>query len=224
MDVHEIIVSGGILAIAIIVFAESGMMLGFFLPGDTLLLAAGVFAAQGKLSIGVTIAAIAVAAILGDNTGYTIGRAMGPRLFKKKDGILFRHEYVERTEKFYEKYGAKTMLLAHFIPIVRSFAPFVAGVGKMPRAKFFMYDAIGDIIWAALITLLGYWFGSRIPNIEEYVLPTVLLVMVASFAPVLWHLFGDPVARKRLFAKLRRAKKEHADDTASPSNSDSRKK
>src|SRR6476646_6986956 len=110
MDVHQIIVSGGILAIAVIVFAESGMMLGFFLPGDTLLLAAGVFAAQGKISLGLAIAAISVAAVLGDNTGYSIGKVMGPRLFKKKDGILFRHEYVERTEAFYEKHGAKTML------------------------------------------------------------------------------------------------------------------
>src|ERR1700733_1942106 len=168
MNVDTIISGGGILAIAAIIFAESGMMLGFFLPGDTLLLAAGVFAAQGKISLAVTISAVAVAAILGDNTGYTIGRVMGPKLFKKKDGILFRHEYIERTEAFYEKYGAKTMLLSHFIPIVRSFAPFVAGVGKMPRLKFFIYDAIGDVIWATIITLLGYWFGSRIPNIDHY--------------------------------------------------------
>jgi membrane-associated protein len=206
MNVDTIISGGGILAIAAIIFAESGMMLGFFLPGDTLLLAAGVFAAQGKISLGVTIAAVAVAAILGDNTGYTIGRVMGPRLFKKKDGILFRREYVERTEAFYEKHGAKTMLLSHFIPIVRSFAPFVAGVGRMPRWKFFLYDAVGDVVWAAIITLLGYWFGSRIPNIDHYVLPTVLVVMVLSFAPVLWHLLGDPQARQRLMAKLKRSK------------------
>ncbi|HSX00565.1 MAG TPA: VTT domain-containing protein [Patescibacteria group bacterium] len=208
MNVDTIIQSGGILAIATIIFAESGMMLGFFLPGDTLLLAAGVFAAQGKLSIGVCIAAISVAAILGDNTGYSIGRVMGPRLFKKKDGILFRHEYVERTEKFYEKYGSKTMLLSHFIPIVRSFAPFVAGVGKMSRVKFFIFDAIGDTVWAASITLLGYWFGSRIPNIDHYVLPTILIVMLLSFAPVIWHLFGDPVARRRFIAMLKRTPKD----------------
>jgi membrane-associated protein len=204
MNVDTIISGGGILAIAAIIFAESGMMLGFFLPGDTLLLAAGVFAAQGKISLGLSIAAIAVAAILGDNTGYSIGKVMGPRLFKKKDGILFRHEYVERTEAFYEKHGAKTMLLSHFIPIVRSFAPFVAGVGKMPRWKFFLYDAVGDIIWALLITMLGYWFGSRIPNIDHYVLPTVIVVMVLSFAPMLWHLLGDREARTRLMAKLKR--------------------
>jgi membrane-associated protein len=204
MDVDTIISGGGILAIAAIIFAESGMMLGFFLPGDTLLLAAGVFAAQGKISLGLSIAAIALAAILGDNTGYSIGKVMGPRLFKKKDGILFRHEYIERTEAFYEKHGAKTMLLSHFIPIVRSFAPFVAGVGKMPRWKFFLYDAAGDIIWAVLITMLGYWFGSRIPNIDHYVLPTVIIVMVLSFAPMLWHLLGDREARTRLMAKLKR--------------------
>jgi membrane-associated protein len=204
MNVDSIIQGGGILAIAAIIFAESGMMVGFFFPGDTLLLAAGVFAAQGKLSIGVTIAAIALAAILGDNTGYTIGRTMGPRLFRKKDGILFRHEYIERSEKFYEKYGSKTMLLAHFVPIIRSFAPLVAGVGKMPRIKFFIFDAIGDIVWASLITLLGYWFGSRIHNIDHYVLPTVLIVMIASFTPMLWHLFGDPVARKRLFGRFKK--------------------
>jgi membrane-associated protein len=206
MSVDSIIQGGGILAIAAIIFAESGMMLGFFLPGDTLLLAAGVFAAQGKLPLAFTIAIIALAAILGDNTGYSIGRVMGPRLFKKKDGILFRHEYVERAENFYEKYGSKTMLLAHFVPIVRSFAPLVAGVGKMPRLKFFLFDAIGDTVWAALVTLLGYWFGSRIKNIDHYILPTVIFVMIASFSPMLWHLFGDPVARKRLFAKLRRRK------------------
>ncbi|HEX7963531.1 MAG TPA: VTT domain-containing protein [Candidatus Saccharimonadales bacterium] len=205
MNVDSIIQGGGLLAIAAIIFAESGMMLGFFLPGDTLLLSAGVFAAQGKLPLGFAVAAVAVAAILGDNTGYTLGKVMGPRLFKKKDGILFRHEYVERTERFYEKHGSKTMLLAHFIPIVRSFAPFVAGVGKMPRAKFFIFDAIGDIVWASLLTLLGYWFGRRIHNIDHYVLPTVLFVMVASFAPMVWHLFGDPVARRRLFAKLKRS-------------------
>jgi membrane-associated protein len=123
-------------------------MVGFFLPGDTLLLSAGILAAQGKLSLSLTMAVIAFAAILGDNTGYSLGRAMGPRLFRKKDGILFRHEYVARAEKFYEKYGSKTMLLSHFIPVVRSFAPLVAGVG--------------DIVWAVATTLVGYWFGSRI--------------------------------------------------------------
>jgi membrane-associated protein len=204
-NVEHIVAAGGLLAIAAIIFAESGMLLGFFLPGDTLLLSAGVFAAQGKLPGGivVAIAAISLAAILGDNTGYTIGRTMGPRLFRKKDGILFRHEYVERAEKFYKRFGSKTMLLAHFVPIVRSFAPLVAGVARMSRFKFFVFDAIGDIFWAAIVTLLGYWFGSRIPNIDHYIMPTIALVVCISFGPVLWHLFGNKKARTKIMAKLR---------------------
>ncbi|HLZ14453.1 MAG TPA: VTT domain-containing protein [Candidatus Saccharimonadales bacterium] len=204
MDTTHIIQSGGLLTIAAIIFAESGMMLGFFLPGDTLLLSAGVLASQGKLPLALTIAVVALAAILGDNTGYTIGRTMGPRLFRKKDGIIFRQEYVGRAEKFYEKHGSKTMLLAHFIPIIRSFAPLVAGVGKMPRGQFFVFDAIGDIAWAAITTLVGYWFGSRIKNLDHYILPTFIGVVLLSFGPTLWHLFGNRETRTRILAAILR--------------------
>jgi membrane-associated protein len=206
MNVDSIIQGGGILAIVAIIFAESGMLLGFFLPGDTLLLAVGVFAAEHKLPVplALAIALIALAAILGDNTGYQIGKMSGKRLFGKKDGILFRQEYVERTEKIYEKHGGKIMLLAHFIAVVRTFAPIVAGIGKMSRFEFFIFDAIGDIAWAILVTMLGYWFGSKIPNIDHYIVPTILVVTVASFGPMLWHIFGDPTTRKRLFDAIRR--------------------
>ncbi len=215
IDVTHLIEAGGLIAIVAIVFAESGLMVGFFLPGDTLLLTAGLFAAQGHFSVAVAIAAISLAAIAGDNTGYMIGRIMGKRLFHKKDGILFRQEYVERTERFYEKYGAKTMLIAHFIPIVRSFAPLVAGVGKMPRGKFIFFDAIGDTIWAAGVTLLGYWFGSKIPNMDKYIMYAVVAVMILSFGPILWHLFSDPTARQRLFAAIRRRKRKDDDQEES---------
>ena len=204
IDVSHLIQSGGLIAICLIVFAESGLMVGFFLPGDTLLLAAGLFAAQGHFPIELTIIAIAVSALAGDNAGYTIGRAMGRRLFKKKDGILFRQEYVERAERFYEKYGAKTMLIAHFVPIVRSFAPLIAGVAKMPRRNFVLFDTIGVLLWSCIITLLGYWFGSKIPNMDKYILPIVGLVMVVSFGPMVWHLFGDKTARNRFFAAIKR--------------------
>ena len=203
MDVTSLIQSGGLPIISLIVFAESGLMVGFFLPGDTLLLSAGIFAAQGHFSIILAILCVALAAILGDNTGYTIGRLTGKRLFRKKDGILFRQEYIERTEKFYEKYGAKTMLVAHFIPIVRSFAPLVAGVGKMPRGKFFFFDVIGDTAWATLVTLLGYWFGSKIPNIDKYIMYVIAAVMIISFGPIFYHLFADPIARRRLLVALK---------------------
>jgi membrane-associated protein len=216
MNVDSIIQGGGILAIIAIIFAESGMLLGFFLPGDTLLLAVGVFAEQGKLPVplALAIALIALAAILGDNTGYQIGKISGKRMFRKKDGILFRHEYVERAEKVYEKYGSKIMLLSHFIAVVRTFVPVVAGIGKMNRLQFFIFDAIGDIVWAILVTMLGYWFGSKIPNIDHYIIPTVLAVSVLSFGPVLWHLFGDPESRKLIIARLRHrhAHEEHASE------------
>src|SRR3954462_4500287 len=178
LNVNEIIQAGGLFLIGLIIFAESGMFIGFFFPGDTLLLSAGVFAAAGKLPLALTIIVVAVAAIVGDNTGYHIGRLYGRRLFRKKDGLVFRQEYVQRAEKFYEKHGSKTMLLAHFVPIVRTFAPPVAGIAKMNYKQFFVYDAIGDIAWAVSITMIGYWFGSKIPDIDHYILLVVAGAMV----------------------------------------------
>jgi membrane-associated protein len=214
LDVSGLIQSGGLLVIALIVYAESGMMVGFFLPGDTLLLSAGVLAASGQFPIEMTVGVIALAAVLGDNTGYIIGKTAGKRLFRKKDGIIFRQEYVQRAEKFYEKHGAKTLLIAHYVPIVRSFAPLVAGIGRMNRTKFFVYDLIGASSWAVIITLLGYWFGSRIPDLDKYILPVILAVMVLSFGPPIWHIIRDPKARRGLrdrFATLLRRKARHID-------------
>ena len=214
MDVTSLIQGGGLLVIALIVYAESGMMVGFFLPGDTLLLSAGVLAAQGQFPIELTIGVIALAAVLGDNTGYMIGKVMGKRLFRKEDGIIFRQEYVQRAEAFYEKHGAKTLLVAHYVPIVRSFAPLVAGVGRMNRTKFFLYDLIGASSWAVIITLLGYWFGTRIPHLDRYILPTILVVMAISFGPMIWHIVKDAKTRRALrdrFATLLRRKARHID-------------
>lgn len=214
LDVTGLIQSGGLLVIALIVYAESGMMVGFFLPGDTLLLSAGVLAASGQFSIELTVMVIALAAVLGDNTGYIIGKTAGKRLFRKKDGLIFRQEYVQRAEKFYEKHGAKTLLIAHYVPIVRSFAPLVAGIGRMNRAKFFVYDLIGASSWAVIITLLGYWFGSRIPDLDKYILPVILAVMALSFGPPIWHIIRDPKTRRGLrdrFATLLRRKARHID-------------
>ena len=187
-DVSHIVAAGGLALIALIIFSEVGLMVGFFLPGDTLLISAGIFAAQGKLPIVWTITVIAIAAILGDNTSYFIGHKLGPRLFRKKDGIIFRQEYVQKAEDFYAKYGNKTALLAHWVPIVRTFAPLLAGVGKMHYRTFAIYDAIGDVAWATAVTLLGYFVGSRIPNIDHYILLVLALVIVASFGPTIYHL------------------------------------
>jgi len=187
-DVNSIIQAGGLLLIAIIIFAESGMFVGFFFPGDTLLLAGGVFAAQGKLNLATLILVVAVSAIAGDNVGYHIGKRYGRRLFKKKDGIVFRQEYVQRAEQFYEKHGDKTMLFAHFVPIVRTFAPPVAGVAKMNYKKYVVYDGIGIIAWAVIVTMIGYFFGTKIPNIDHYIMLAVGGVMVITLGPTFYHL------------------------------------
>lgn len=196
-DVDSIIQAGGLLLIALIIFGESGMFIGFFFPGDTLLLAAGVFAAQGELPLLATIIVIAGAAILGDNTGYWIGRRYGRRLFGKEDGILFRKQYVDQAEKFYERFGAKMMLIAHFVPVVRTFAPPVAGVAHMPYRKFVIYDAIGDITWAVSITLVGYWFGTKVPDIQHYMHYAIIAVVAITLGPTLWHIFKALRENKR---------------------------
>lgn len=205
--------SAGLLFIALIVFAESGMMVGFFFPGDTLLFSAGIVASQGTLPLGLTLAVITFAAILGDNIGYHIGHKMGRRLFKE-DSLVFRHEYIMRAEKFYEKHGTKTMLVAHFVPIVRTFAPLVAGVARMNRLQFFIYDAIGVIAWTFSIVLLGYFLGSRVPGIEHYIEPVLIFIILLFLTPTLYHVIKDPKIRQAIKQRLPRKKaKPQTDQT-----------
>jgi len=199
---EHLLQSGGVLLVAAIVFAESGLLIGFFLPGDTLLFTAGFFASQGKLNIVFLLIATVIAAIIGDNVGYTIGRRTGHRVFKKKDGILFRSEYIEQAEKFYEKHGGKTITIARFVPIVRTFAPVVAGVGKMDRRKFMFYNVIGATIWGVGVTLLGYALGSRIPNIDKYLLPVVGLATLFTFGPPIVHILKDKETRTKLWQAI----------------------
>lgn len=187
--------------LALIIFAESGMMVGFFFPGDTLLFSAGILAAAGHLPIIWTVVVIALAAIIGDNTGYHIGKHLGPRLFKKEDGLIFRKDLITKTEQFYEKHGSKTMLFAHFVPVVRSFAPVTAGAGKMNYKQFVVYDAIGDIAWAASITLLGFFLGSRIPGVEKMIEPVLLGIVAITLIPTLYHAFKDPKIRAKLLRR-----------------------
>jgi membrane-associated protein len=204
-DINHLIQTGGLLLIAIIIFAESGMMVGFFLPGDTLLISAGIFAAQGKLSIGLTLLVIALAAIIGDNTGYYIGKYLGPRLFTKKDSLIFRQEQLSKAHAFYEKYGSKTMLIAHFVPVIRAFVPVTAGAANMPHRKFILFDAIGDIAWTVVITLFGYFVASRIPGVEKYVEPALILVILATVVPTAYHLLKDPRFRSALKRKPKKS-------------------
>ena len=205
-DVTHLIETGGLLLIGALVFGESGLMIGVFFPGDTLLLSAGVLAADHKLSIVNVCIVITLAAIAGDNLGFQIGRSLGPRLFRKKDGIIFRKEYIDRAEAFYEKYGGRAMLVEHFIPIIRSFAPVTAGASNMSRKLFIVCNAIGDIVWAVGFTLFGYFVGSKIPHIDKYIEPAVIAVVLIFLVPAIVRTLAHPKIRAAIKRKFTRSK------------------
>lgn len=204
INIEKLIQQFGILAIGGIVFAESGLLIGFFLPGDTLLLLAGVLASQGKLHLIQLLVVISLAAIIGDNVGYSIGRRTGHRIFNKEDGILFHKENIQRAQAFYDKHGGKTIIIARFVPVVRTFAPMVAGIGKMPRKRFMAFNVAGGLLWGVGVTLLGYFVGSKIPHIDKYLNYIVFAVVVGSIGISLVHLLRNDVARGLLIAKLKR--------------------
>ena len=185
------------MAIGLIVFAESGLLIGFFLPGDTLLFTAGFFAGQGVLPLGLLIVTVVAAAIIGDNVGYEIGKRSGPKLFTKKDSLFFRKDYVDKASAFYEKHGGKTIIMARFVPVIRTFAPVVAGIGKMPHKRFMLYNMVGGVAWGAGVTLLGYWLGSKIPNIDKYLLPVILIAMFFTLSPTIHHVSKELIKNHR---------------------------
>ena len=188
----ELIRWGGYTALAAIVFAETGLLAGFFLPGDSLLVTAGLLASTGDrlLSIWWLLILLSAAAIAGDSTGYAIGYHLGPRIFNRDNSRLFHKDHVVRTQRFYEKYGPKTIVLARFVPIVRTFAPTVAGVGKMSYRTFLLFNVAGGIGWVSSMTLAGYWLGRAIPNVERQLHWIIGLVILVSFLPILreWRL------------------------------------
>jgi len=180
----DIVQNGGLVLLAIILFAEVGLFLGFFLPGDTLLIAAGIFAHKGHLSMVSIIVVASLAAIAGDSFSYFIGKKLGPAVFEK-DTLFFRRDHVRRAEVFYERYGPKTLLISHFLPVVRSFTPLLAGVGKMPYRRFLPFNVIGDVMWAVVVTSVGYFIGAKIPNADNYIMLLVLAAVVFTFTPAL---------------------------------------
>jgi membrane-associated protein len=169
----------------LIIFAETGLLLGFFLPGDSLLFTAGVLAGQGKLDLWLLLPGVFLGATLGSEVGYMIGDRIGPRVFSRPDSRFFKQEYVQRTHEFFERYGSKAIVLARFVPVVRTFMPVLAGVGKMDRKIYSLYNVIGALLWTVGVTMLGYALGDAIGNnIDTYILPLIAVVIVVSFVPV----------------------------------------
>ena len=172
----------------LVIFCETGLVVTPFLPGDSLLFTAGAFAALGQLNIGFMFAILSIAAILGDTVNYWIGHYLGQRVFKWERSRLFNPDHLKRTHAFYEKYGAKTIILARFVPIVRTFAPFVAGIGAMTYPKFFLYNVAGGVAWVAICLFAGYWFGN-IPWVARHFEVVVVGIIFVSVLPLLYELW-----------------------------------
>lgn len=187
LEVVELVKAAGYLGVFGIIFAESGIFLGLFLPGDSFLFTAGFLASQGFLEIIPLLLLSFTAAILGDSFGYAFGKKVGPAIFRRENSIFFRKDYIEKARIFYEKYGKKTIVLARFIPIVRTFAPILAGVGRMNYRIFLIYNITGGLLWGVGVTLLGYFLGNAIPGVDRYLLPIVGLIILISISPGIFH-------------------------------------
>jgi membrane-associated protein len=181
---QDYIIAFGYLGVFITIFAESGFLLGFFLPGDSLLFTVGLLASQGYLNIWVLLVGCIVMAILGDSFGYYMGAKLGPRIFSREDSWLFKKKYLIETEEFYKKYGKKTIILARFVPIVRTFAPIFAGIGNMNYRTFLAYNIVGGFIWAGGFLSVAYVLGKKIPGIEHYLEYIIIGIVLVSVLPV----------------------------------------
>ena len=188
-DLNQFAYTLGYFGIFLVMFAETGFLLGFFFPGDSLLFVLGILASTGHFSIGLLFALVVVAVILGDSFGYWCGKKFGEAIFRKEDSFFFRKSYVENTRNFYERYGKKTIILARFVPIVRTFAPIMAGVGKMNYKTFFSYNVIGGVIWPSLMLFSGFYLGSTFPQIEKYLTEIILAIIFVSILPIVFEFF-----------------------------------
>jgi membrane-associated protein len=188
MDVTSIIQTFGVIGISFIIFAESGLFFGFFLPGDSILFTAGVLASQGFLNIVILVLCVWLAAVLGDSVGYWFGARIGIKIFSKEKSLFFNKKYPEQAHRFYTKHGGRAIILARFIPAVRTFIPIMAGVGNMSYRKFLSYNIIGGTIWSTGLTLGGYFLGRSVPNVDTYILPIILVIITLSSIPALFEI------------------------------------
>jgi Uncharacterized membrane-associated protein len=195
-DVESLVRVGGIVGLTVIVFTETGLLIGFFLPGDSLLVTAGLFAARGDLDVTLLIVSLSVAAIAGDTVGYNIGARAGPKLFSRPDSLLFNRKHLLTTKEFYERHGPFTIVIARFVPIIRTFAPVVAGIGAMEYRRFLAYNVIGGIGWVLTTVLGGYFLGQLVPNIHDHIQKIIVVVIVLSLLPMIIK-----IAREKLKGK-----------------------
>lgn len=214
-DLPNLIKTFGYVGIVAIIFAESGLFFGFFLPGDSLLFTAGVVASGALLpgadgqpifNIWLLIGMCFVAAVLGDNVGYWFGKKVGPRIFSKEDSMFFHKNHILKAQAFYEKHGGKTIILARFLPVVRTFAPIVAGVGRMKYPVFLAYNLVGGFLWTFGVTLAGYLLGNAIPpeDIDKYLLPLIVLIVLISILPTAFHILKEKENRDQIAATIRK--------------------
>ncbi len=204
-DLIELIKAVGYLGLFGIVFAETGLLVGFFLPGDSLLFTAGILAAQGYLNIYLLLIILIAAAIIGDSTGYAIGKKFGPKIFAKENSVLFKKSHLLKAEKFFEKHGPKTIIIARFVPIVRTFVPTLAGVGKMSYWKFITYNVVGGLIWVLSITMLGYYLGIKVDNIDRYILPGIVIIILISISPYIKEFVTNKELRHQTYSFVKTA-------------------
>ena len=183
LDLPTLIKTIGTIGLIIIIFVETGLLVGFFLPGDSLLVTAGLLASQGLLNVWTLGALLTIAAIAGDTVGYGIGKATGPRIFTRENSFLFNRSHLLRAQAFYEKHGGKTIIIARFMPIARTFAPVVAGVGAMQYGRFLMFNVVGGFLWVWSMLLTGYVLGRFIPGIERHIDKVIILVIFLSILP-----------------------------------------
>ncbi|MCM1983054.1 DedA family protein [Lyngbya confervoides] len=192
-DLAALIQSIGYLGVWAIIFAESGLLIGFFLPGDSLLFTAGFLGSQHLLNLWILTVGAALSAVLGDNVGYATGHRFGRRLFHREDSRFFHRKHLIKAQRFYDRHGGKAIILARFMPLVRTFAPITAGIGKMRYSTFMTYNLVGGILWTVGLTLLGFFLGHAIPDIEHYLLPILAILVILSAAPSLIHLWRDRI-------------------------------
>src|SRR5262245_37122071 len=184
-DVESLVRVGGLLGLTTIVFVETGLLIGFFLPGDSLLVTAGLFAARGDLDVATLVLTLSIAAILGDTVGYNIGLRAGPKLFNRENSLFFNKNHLITTKEFYDRHGPFTIVIARFVPIIRTFAPVVAGIGAMEYKRFICYNVVGGIGWVVSMVFGGYFLGQMIPNIHKHIDKVIVVVIFLSLLPAI---------------------------------------